>query len=397
MKLLVANEGHYVRRGGTVYSGHLTYERFWKRYLSVFDSVSPLCRVRPVGEVPEGWLPAGGENVEFIALPDYRGPWGCLRARREIDAAVRAGIEACDAFLLRAPGTVSTLLWRRLRRLALPFGVEVVGDPWEVFAPGVVRSPLRALFRRGYTRAMRAQCREAVAAAYVTAETLQRRYPPGGWTTHYSSVHLDEEDFATEEQVAARAEGWLARPADRPWRCAHVGSMAQHYKGHDTLLRAFAACVRRGVSAELDLIGDGPLRGQFAERARSLGLEGRVRFRGWLPAGGPLRAALDQADLLLLPSLTEGLPRVLLEAMARGLPCIASDVGGVAELLGPGEMFPPGDADVLAERIREVLSQPSRLARMAGKNLEAARPYHTGVLTQRRIEFYRQLRQRSGG
>lgn len=396
MKLLVASEGHYVRHGGTVYSGHLTYDRFWKRYLSVFDSVLPLCRVRRVGEVPEGWRPAGGENVDFIELPDYRGPWQYLRARGRVGAAVGAGIEACDAFLLRSPGTISTVLWRRLRGLGLPFGVEVVGDPWEVFAPGVVRSPLRAVMRRWYSRAMKAQCRQAVAVAYVTAETLQRRYPPGGWTTHYSSVHLDEEDFASGEQVAARAQGYLARPADRPWRCTHIGSMAQHYKGHAVLLEAFAACIRGGLSAELDLIGDGPLRGELVGLTRALGLAGHVRFRGCLPGGDPIRAALDEADLFLLPSLTEGLPRVVIEAMARGLPCIASDVGGVGELLEAADMFPPGDADALAAAILQVLSEPSRLARMAARGLEVAREYRADVLTGRRIELYRELRRRSG-
>ncbi len=84
-----------------------------------------------------------------------------------------------QAVIARVPGQVGTsLLWAlRLRRH--PYGVEVVGDPHDVFAPGAVRHPLRRLFRWQGSRALRRQCVESACASYVTERTLQARYPAG--------------------------------------------------------------------------------------------------------------------------------------------------------------------------------------------------------------------------
>jgi glycosyltransferase involved in cell wall biosynthesis len=121
----------------------------------------------------------------------------------------------------------------------------------------------------------------------------------------------------------------------------------------------------------------------------------RVTFRGQLPAGPEVRAELDQADVFLLPSRTEGLPRALVEAMARGLPCVGSTVGGIPELLPAEDMVPPGDAGALASKIREVVTDPARMARMSERNLRAAQDYRQDVLQPRRDAFYRHVRERT--
>jgi glycosyltransferase involved in cell wall biosynthesis len=85
----------------------------------------------------------------------------------------------------------------------------------------------------------------------------------------------------------------------------------------------------------------------------------------------------------------------MIEAMARGLPCIGSTVGGVPELLAPDDLVPPGDVGALAGKIREVLSDSERVARMSKRNLEKAREYRQEIVRQRRDEFYRYLLRRT--
>ena len=159
--------------------------------------------------------------------------------------------------------------------------------------------------------------------------------------------------------------------------------------------RPIVACVHQGQELDLILIGSGRCRAGLEARAAALGLGERVRFCDQLPSGEAVREQLDQADLFVLPSRAEGAPRAMIEAMARGLPCIGSTVGGVPELLAPDDLVPPGDVRVLAGKIRKVLSDSECLARMSKRNLEKAREYRQEILRQRRDEFYRYLLRRT--
>ena len=83
----------------------------------------------------------------------------------------------------------------------------------------------------------------------------------------------------------------------------------------------------------------------------------------------------------------------MIEAMARALPCIGSAVGGIPELLPLEDLVPPGDAAALARKIREVVGDPGRMARMSARNLEKAKEYGEETLRTRRLEFYLQVKE----
>jgi glycosyltransferase involved in cell wall biosynthesis len=127
-------------------------------------------------------------------------------------------------------------------------------------------------------------------------------------------------------------------------------------------------------------------------QAERLGMASRIRFLGQVTAGEPVRRILDAADLFVLPSRTEGLPRALVEAMARGLPCIGSAVGGVPELLDASELVPAGDPAALAAKIQEVLRDPLRMETMSRRNLADAREFCDSALAGRRRRFYQHVR-----
>ena len=117
---------------------------------------------------------------------------------------------------------------------------------------------------------------------------------------------------------------------------------------------------------------------------------------GMVPAGEKVRELLDQADLFVLPSKTEGLPRAVLEAMARGLPCVCTSVGGVPEVLSREDLVPPGDAVALARKINDVLTNPERMASMSIRNLKKVKEYCVEILRGKRIDFYSVLKEHSG-
>ena len=185
------------------------------------------------------------------------------------------------------------------------------------------------------------------------------------------------------------------RDTKLPFRLVAVGTLEQLYKAPDVLLDAIGECSRDGVLLELAWIGGGKHQPQLEARARALGLGSRVRFLGQVPAGEAVRAEFDQADLFVLPSRQEGLPRAIIEAMARGLPCISSNVGGIPELLEAEDLVPPGDPAALAVKIREVVGDPERMPRMSYRNLEKSKQYLEDNLRQRRIVFYRYVKNRT--
>jgi len=176
-----------------------------------------------------------------------------------------------------------------------------------------------------------------------------------------------------EALEAPRARAWRERFSAsllRPlWA---VAGRLEEQKGHAVLLDALADVRRRGLDFTLAVAGDGALRPQLEERAAQLGLGERVRFLGALDDVGPLLAA---ADAVLLPSLWEGLPLVLLEAMVRSRPVIASAVGGVPEVIEDGVsgvLVPPGDPAALAdelERFHRKTERAVRLGRAGGERV----------------------------
>jgi glycosyltransferase involved in cell wall biosynthesis len=85
----------------------------------------------------------------------------------------------------------------------------------------------------------------------------------------------------------------------------------------------------------------------------------------------------------------------MVEAMARGLPCIGSTVGGIPELLPPEDLVPPNDVEALAQKIMEVVGDPERLARMSRRNWEKAKEYRNEVLQVRRVAFYKYVKEKT--
>lgn len=385
MNVVVTFEYRFARTpDGAVWTQTAYGRKFFEtHFLKSFDSVRIVSRVRDEKLVGD-WNRVDGPGVTLHGLPYYIGPVGYLRNARKLGRAARSAVGPDDAVILRVPSQIATHLEPLLRSGGRPYGVQVVGDPYDVFAPGTIRHPLRPFFRWWFPRILRRQCANAAAAAYVTERTLQRRYPCPAYSTYFSDVELTAGAIVPSPRAPA--------PGQKSFTLVTVGSLSQLYKAPDVLIDAVASLVKQGLDLRLVLVGDGRYRPELAERAKSHGVSDRVVFRGQLPSGDAVRAELDRADVFALPSRTEGLPRAIIEAMARGLPCIGSTAGGIPELLEPRDLVPPDDAPALAGLIRDVVTDPQRMASMAARNLAKAGEYRDEVLRERRDAYYRHLR-----
>ena len=362
---------------------------FFARYLTTFDGVSVVARVREVDTPNVNWRRAGGEGVSFSSVPYYVGPGQYLMRAAQVRSRARQAVGRWEAVILRVPSQLAICVASALRSTNQPYGVEVVGDPHDAFSPRASLHPLRGLFRWRHCRRLKEQCAKASAAAYVTGGALRERYPPAPetFTATYSSVELPEEFLASQPRDL--------HPGKRSFRLISVGSLDHLYKAPDVLLDAVGECVRQGWDLKLTLVGGGCQQAELESRASHLGLANRVCFLGQLPSGDAVRSELDRADLFVLPSRQEGLPRAMIEAMARGLPCMGSRVGGIPELLDRTDLVGANDVGGLAGKISEVLSNPERLRSMSVRNWRRARDYREEALRPKRDRFYRYLRTRT--
>jgi glycosyltransferase involved in cell wall biosynthesis len=390
MNLIVTSPIRYTQdQDGSVRTLSPADNKFWQRYLAVFDTVTVVGRCRHVKDHPVGAHRVDGEGVKIVSVPYYHGPRQYLFKMPAVRKALADIWDPSSAIIVRGPGPISARMAGLARAVGQPYGIEVIGDPYDVFAPGAVNHPLRPFFRWWWSRSLKRLCADAAAVAYVTSYALQQRYParPDAFTTHYSSIQLDDETFV--DQPRTYDSGLES------CKIVTVGSLEQLYKGTDVLIESVASLSADGVDVTLTVVGDGAYRGHLEQLARRLDVDRRVEFLGKLPAGKAVRDQLDRADLFILPSRTEGLPRAMIEAMARGLPCIGSEVGGIPELLASNHMVSAHDARALADKIRELIQNRERMIKASARNLEIAKAYRSEVLQARRNEFYSYLRQRT--
>ncbi|MBI5157917.1 MAG: glycosyltransferase [Acidimicrobiia bacterium] len=205
------------------------------------------------------------------------------------------------------------------------------------------------------------------AGAHFTERSGARR---GVVTTLYNGIDL-ERFLAPHPAAAADLRHSLGIAAGS--RIVTTVAVLRPPKGIADLIAALPAVVLAVPGTHLVIAGDGPARPDLEAAAMAHGMAGRVHFLGH-------RADVDEvlaaADLFVLPSHTEALPTVLIEAMATGLPVVATTVGGIPEMVERGSsalLVPPHEPELLAEAITRVLTSPLQAAAMATAGRRIAR------------------------
>jgi glycosyltransferase involved in cell wall biosynthesis len=377
LRLCQTDDGRVWGTGGGRYS-------YYSRFLEVFDSVQVVTRIEPIVDPGAGMELCDGPGVTFVSPPLYVGPWEYMRTLPLLKAFLRSLYVPDSAYLLRVPSQMSFDFAEVLRHRGHPFGLLVVADPLGDFSPGAARSILRPYLRRRFKNALQVLCREAAACAYVTNSALQRTYPSrvGTGFDGVSDVEMPVEWLRQESRTYPLSG---AEPT-----AISVGSLSNMAKGADILIEALAILARLGRPIKVTFVGTGKHRSELVRLAQRRGVSGQIQFIG-ASTRGELKELLDNAGLFLMPSRTEGMPRALLEAMGRALPCVTTNVGGMPEVLSSQDMIPPNDPAALAAKLMEVLSTPDRLAEMSRRNLETAKRFGLDVLLKRHLAFQSSL------
>lgn len=208
----------------------------------------------------------------------------------------------------------------------------------------------------------------AVCVSYFGCSQLMRWVPSGQWDK-IQLVHCGlDEQFLND----------VVPPPVEAARLVCVGRLCVE-KAQPILVKAVEKLHQEGVSCEIVLVGDGPLRTDVEAAVKKAGLQRSISITGWA-SGKRVKQEIAKARALVLPSFAENLPVVIMEAMALGRPVVSTYVAGIPELVRPGEngwLVPPSDVDALAATLREILNAPAEdIARMGTEARKRVKKQH---------------------
>jgi glycosyltransferase involved in cell wall biosynthesis len=230
-------------------------------------------------------------------------------------------------------------------------------------------------------RVVRAFNRVVVVSRKMSDEAGERGFKPGQLCLLHNAIVLEKYRRTGRTGLLASV---LGRPVDGTVLSC-IGRLSAE-KGQADLIEAFAAVKATGRPVSLVLAGDGPARQDLEQRVRALGLEGAVHFPGYVAHP---QNVLEETDLSVLPSHTEGLPNAALEAMAMEVPLLATRVGGTPEVVTDGEtgmLVEPRSPQALEKGILDFLAHPARWRRMAQRGRCAVERHFNFQVRTRELE-----------
>lgn len=370
--LIVSHTPHYLENGVPVGWGPTVRE---VDYLaSLFDEVvhiAPLHRGKP-----EGALAYQAGNIRFRPVRPSGGERFVdkFSILAQIPSYVRVLNEewrSADVVHVRCPANISivALLMLALRRYPRLRWVKYAGN-WqpngdcEAWSYAFQRWFLSHRFHRG-------------------AVTIN-----GRWNNQRRHVHSFFNPCLTADEIAEARQVSFTKELSEPIRLIFVGRL-ERAKGTDRALKILAQLKEFRIAASLDLIGDGVERAEFERLAVTLGISPRTTFHGWLPRTA-LSPLYSQAHILILPTDSEGYPKVLSEAMAYGVVPVASKVSCIPQYLeefGVGKTCAPQDVQGFAEAIEWYVRHPSAWQGESKRGAHAAESFSYGRYLQALCEI----------
>ncbi len=366
------------RRDAEGVSGERAFVRFMTSMAPLVDRLVIAGRLDPE---PGRSHYALGPDVEFVGLPYYSSLTNPVEVLRSLGDSARRFwrlLDGVDTVWLLGPyvhaiGFALLALMRR-RRVVLGLRQDFPryvrsrrpASRWMHVAADVLEMVFRALARR--------------LPVVVVGPDLADRYAHAPRLLELMVSLVSADDIASESDA-------LARASEPVRRVLSVGRLDRE-KNPVLLIDTIAALHATNPDWRLVLVGDGPMRSELQARVAELGLGDVVNLRGYVPIDGELPRLYRSCDVFLHVSWTEGVPQVLFEAFAAGLPVVATDVGGVARAVAAAALLiSPGDAAAAAAALSRVAGEPELRRRLIRAGLERVHEHTLEAETQRLVAF----------
>lgn len=386
-KLLISCDDTLFVYHGKYYFKNQEWCNFYKRYLRIFNSLRIAVRCEVVNELNSCNILIDDTRIEVIDIPNFSGPLEYAKKYFKIGRALTNICNGCDAAIVRLPSTIGQRVARKVIKSHIPYGVEVVYDAEDGW-----RSEKKIINRYLWKRIdkeMRETCYTANGISCVTEFYLQKHYyskKADAFTSHYSTLELPKEFYGFPKKY----------PEGKTFTLANVANQIQFNgrKGFNEIIEAISILKKKGVIVNAKFVGQDYHNGitQFMDLSRCLDVEKQIEFMGYLTRP-ELDDFLSSVDMFVMPTRAEGLPRVIIEAMAKGLPAISTPVSGNPELLDTHFLVKYEDVQTLANRIEELIIDKELYEKTSFENFYNSQKYEATVLERKRDAFYQKLEQ----
>ena len=315
----------------------------------------------------------------------YKGPLDLFTKYFKIKKEIKGVLCNIDFAIIRMPSVLGTLTFFETKKKNIPAFVEMVGCPFQsLIYYGNIKGYLFAPIMWYLTRKV---VKKSKYVHYVTKDYLQKKYP------NQNGINLDCSDVVLENFenniLENRIKKIQHKKVNDTYKLGIVGSLDLNYKGHDVAIKAVSQ-LKDKYKLELHFLGSGK-KEKWINMAEKYGVKDNIFFDGVLKSGEPVLNWLDNLDIHLMMSKTEGLPRTLLEAMSRASITIASNVGGIPELINKENLLDKNDYKGLANKIEKIINNKELQIKIAKENFEKSKLYSYKKLNNKRMQYYKNI------
>ncbi|MBI9069802.1 MAG: glycosyltransferase [Salinivirgaceae bacterium] len=349
-----------------------------------FEEIILLVPVRQsVDECAGDWLV--GDNIRLIALPDYYDKWWEVNAflyLKPIAETIKSALAKVDIVNLRASCFLTIIAYYITRKLNKPYFLSVFGDWKTLFRYAAKRGGWRRFFRYYgdvyESLILNRMIRKGPVFAH-SKEMVQRFLVHNKWVFPcYSSTFTSHYIINHHKRINTD-----------PLRILIVARTLSVNKGVVYLVKAIRKLVDQKYPVFLDVVGNDDADRTMKKTVKKEGVQKYVRFWGGLPHGPKFTERFDKASVLIVPSLSEGAPKVITEAMARGVFVVASNTGGIPDIIKDdnyGMLFPPGDVNAICETVKKIFENKSDIELKTKHGLKHAHDYTVEKNSKRMID-----------
>lgn len=364
-------------------------DAFFQKYLDVFESV------RVLGDNLSTYLDSKAlselkdERITVRLLPSNTHPKDFINDHK-IKKILKEEISKADALIIKPATRKGMMAIRIARKMGKPYMIEMTGDIHNALRQNP--SLIKRLYAPILYRSIRRSISDAPFGLYVSKDYLQSQFPIKGEMCGCSDVILD---FSDKDVLNRRYELIDSIDSGRTINLALIGFYQGYMKGVDTAIRALA---KLPENFRLNILGNGTQenRDKWYEYASKHGIsdpQNRIVFPQPLKSYHLVLKWLDTQDFFVLPTLSEGLPRCVAEAMARGCVCFATNICTMPELLPKRCLFEKHDDIQLANLIKDYASDKVLMKKVGKENYLHSLDYSPEILRGRRNAFLNQFKE----